>query len=197
MHQALRAAEEKTVGEIVPVVVERSDPHPAAEWLAALGFLLVGSALLVPHLPWGQPLLLLGSQVVLGALGFGLARAVPDFKRMFVRETRASEVAEEQGFQEFFGNGLHKTQAATGVLLFVSLFEHRVIVLADEGIDAKVDEGQWKQVDEAILSGIVGGSLRDGLIEGIGRCGEVLAEHFPWEEGDRNELPDRLILRRE
>lgn len=193
---AIRAAERGTVGEVVPVVVERSDPHPNAEWLAALAFLLAGSAALLPHLPWRAPLAFLATQIAFGALGFTLARLLPAFKRLFVLERRATEVAGEQAFQEFYANGLHKTRGATGVLIFVSLLERRVVVLADEGIAAKVSADAWKEIDELALDGIRRGSLADGLERAVARAGEVLAAHCPWGEGDRNELPDRLIVRR-
>ena len=150
-----------------------------------------------PWLPWGRPALLLPTQLALGALGFGLARLLPDFKRLFIFEARATAVAQEQAFQEFYANRLHRTAAATGVLIFVSLLEHRVILLADEGIDSRVDAEFWADTDDMILDGIRRGSLRDGLIAGIRRAGERLAEQFPWQEGDRNEIPDRVIVRRE
>ena len=197
VHEAIAAAERRTVGEILPLIVERSDPHPAADWLAALTLLLSGSALLAPWLPWHHPPLLLLSQLALGAVGFVLSHLLPDLKRLFVWEPRASKVAEEQAFQEFYANGLHETAAATGVLIFVSLFERRAIILAGSGIDAKVRPDFWASTDEAILDGIRRGSLRDGLIEGIRRVGECLSVNYPWSAGDRNEIPDRLIVRRE
>jgi len=197
VHDALRAAELRTVGEIVPVVVERSDPLPAAHWIGAFASLAVGSGLLAPHLPWDRPGPFFAIQLGLAAVGWITVRALPDLKHTFLAERRASEVAEEQALQEFFGNGLHETAARTGVLLFVSLLEHRVVVLADRGIADVVEPGVWHETDAAILAGIRAGSLRDGLVAGIGRAGDVLAEHFPWAEGDRNELPDRLIVRRE
>jgi putative membrane protein len=197
VHEAIAEAERRTVGEILPVVVERSDPHPGGDWLAALTCLLFGSAMLVAWLPWNHPLWLLLSQLLMGGVGFALARWLPDFKRLFVFEDRATKVAEEQAFQEFYAQGLHKTEAATGVLLFVSLFEHRAIIFADEGIDQKVDAEFWAATDEAILDGIRSGSLRRGLVEGIRRAGDLLAQHFPWREGDRNEIPDRMVIRRE
>jgi len=197
VHDALAEAERKTVGEILPVVVERSDPHPGADWLAALSLVIVGSSALLAWMPWQNPLAVLVAQVILGATGFGLARLLPDFKRLFIFENRATAVAEEQAFQEFYANGLHKTEAATGVLVFVSLLEHRVVILADEGIDAKVDAEFWADTDDAILDGIRAGSLRDGLLDGIRRAGDLLSTQFPWREGDRNEIPDRLIVRRQ
>ena len=105
-------------------------------------------------MPWDRPVFLLLSQFLMGALGFGLARLLPDFKRVFIFEDRATAVAEEQAFQEFYANGLHKTEAATGVLLFVSVLEHRVIIMADEGIDSKVDANFWANTDAAILDGL-------------------------------------------
>ncbi|HXV77039.1 MAG TPA: TPM domain-containing protein [Candidatus Polarisedimenticolaceae bacterium] len=194
---ALAAAERRTVGEILPVVVERSDPHPGAEWLAALVLVLLGSSALLAWMPWQHPVVVLALQLLFGGLGFGLARLLPDFKRRFVLERRADEVSREQAFQEFYANGLHRTTAATGVLIFVSLFERRVVILADEGIDAVVDASFWADTDDRVLDGIRRGSLRDGLIAGIARAGELLAARFPWTEGDRNEIPDRLIVRRE
>ncbi len=197
VREAVAAAERRTVGEILPVVVERSDPHPGADWLAAVCCLLVGTSLLAGWLPWERPVFLMLSQFVMAAVGFGLARILPDFKRVFIFEDRATAVAEEQAFQEFYANGLHKTEAATGVLLFVSVLEHRVIIMADEGIDSKVEADFWANTDDAILDGIRQGSLRDGLVSGIQLAGERLAEFFPWQEGDRNEIPDRVIVRRE
>jgi putative membrane protein len=194
LHAAVREAERRTVGEIVPVVVERADDHPDARWLAALVVALAGSALLSEHLPWGAPALVLAAQVLLGALGYALASALPGFARAFVGERRASEVAEEQALQEFQRLELQRTEAATGVLLFVSLFERRVVVLGDRGIDEKIGAG-WTEIDRAVLAGVERGALKAGLVEAIGRCGGVLAEHFPYRAGDRNELPDRVVVR--
>ena len=197
VREAVARAEKRTVGEILPVVVERSDPHPAAEWLAALSFLLAGSSLLMAWLPWRHPAGLLLTQLAIGALGFALARSLPGLKRLFLDEARATAVAEEQALQEFYRHGLHRTQAATGVLLFVSLFERRAIVLADEGIDKKVGPGFWLETDKAVLEGIRAGSLKNGLIAGIDRVGEQLSAQFPWGEGDRDEIPNRVVVRRE
>ncbi len=197
VHAELAAAEKRTVGEILPVILERSDRHAGACWLAALSFALLGSACLAGALPWEQPAWLLSWQLVLGALGYATARVLPDFQRLFLTEKRAREMAEEQAFQEFHRHGLHRTEGRTGVLLFASLLERRAIVLADEGIHAKVEEDRWTRTNDAILAGIRNGSLRDGLMAGIRSAGEVLARHFPVQEGDRNEVPDRVIVRRE
>jgi putative membrane protein len=195
VHDALISAEQRTIGEIVPVIVERSDSHPEARWLAALCTMLLGSALLEAHLPWHAPHWLLLCQVGLGAVGYIAARLLPDIARMFVLEERASEVVEEQAFQEFHRLDLHKTEKSTGVLIFVSLFEKRVLVLGDEGIDAKVGEEHWSLLRDLVLTSIKRGSLTDGIAEAVRRCGDELSKYFPWQEGDRNEVPDRFVVR--
>jgi putative membrane protein len=190
-------AEGGTVGEIVVVVLDRSDRHPGAEWAAGALTLLGGSALLAGWLPWGHPTWFLLAQVALGAAGFLCARALPGFKRAFVSEARATEVANEQALQEFYTHGLHRTQAATGVLLFVSLLERRVVVLGDHGIDAMLDASHWEATDQAVLAGVRSASLKSGLADGIRRAAEVLAEHFPRSEDDRDEVPNHVIVRPE
>lgn len=195
LHEAVRAAERRTLGEIVPVVVERSDSHPQAALAAALVFAFAVPMLGLGWLPWGEPLWIVLAQLAGALAGWLLARALPGFARLFVSEARATHVANEQALQEFTGLGLHRTAAESGVLIFVSLLERRVVVLGDRGIDAKVGVEHWKKVDEAVLAGIRAGSLRQGLVDGIGAAGEVLALHFPSPGGGRNELPDRVVVR--
>jgi putative membrane protein len=193
--ETIRAAETKTLGEIVPVVLERSDDHAAARWRCALFGLLVGSALLERFLPWTMPERLLASQLALGILGYCLARLLPDLERIFVSESLATETAEEQAVQEFHRYGLRETKSRTGVLIFVSLFERRVVVLGDEGIHLKAGDDLWKRTRDAILDGIARNRLAEGLAAGVRACGEVLAVHDPSDGTDPNEVEDRLIVR--
>jgi putative membrane protein len=193
--EAIRAAESKTLGEIVPVVLERSDDHAAARWRCALFGLLVGSVLLERYLPWSMPERLLASQLALGILGYCLARLLPDFERMFVSESLATETAEEQAVQEFHRYELRETKARTGVLLFVSLFERRVVVLGDEGIHEKAGDVLWNKTRDVILDGVARNHLAEGIVAGVRACGEVLAAHDPSDGRDANEIEDRLIVR--
>lgn len=195
LHEEVRQAERRTVGEIVPVVVERSDDHPHAGLAAALLFALGGAALLAAHLPWHAPEQVLLAQFGLALAGWTLCRCVPGFARLFVGEARATHVAAEQALQEFAQLDLRSTAAESGVLIFVSLFERRVVVLGDRGVDARVGSEHWKAIDAAVRAGVRRGSLRTGLIDGIRLAGLVLAEHFPSADGERNELPDRVVVR--
>jgi putative membrane protein len=192
---AVAAAERRTVGEILPVVLERSDRHGAANLAAGIALAVAGVVLLGPSLPPAIPLVWLGVEAACGLAGWALARSLPDLRRRFVSEKRATEMAHEQAIQEFHRFELHRTSESTGVIVFVSLFERRVVVLGDTGIAAKVGDDHWLGTADAILAGIRRGDLAGGLVEGIGLCGRVLGESFPWREGDRDEVPNRVVAR--
>ena len=193
---ALAEIEAHTTGEIVPVVLERSDAHPSASWISAMFMVLLLSGLFESWLPWNAPHILLCVQIGFALIGLGLAELLPDWKRWFVRPSRATEMAEEQAQIEFQRQRVRETHDRCGVLLFVSLFERRVIVLADEGIDAKVGHEHWSLTRDLVLAGIARGELHAGLIDGIRAAGRVLVEHFPSANGSAHELSDRLIVRR-
>ncbi len=193
---AITKAEQETTGEVMVVLLERSDRHPAAHWLAAISMLFVGSLLLAGWLPWDQPALLLLAQLGLAAVGFALTRALPDLHNRFISPARAGEMVDEQAIQEFHRLELRETKGGTGVLLMVSLLEHRVVVLADKGIDSKVDADTWTQVQQGILDHIRAGHMGRGLLEGVHTCGAILAKHFPGE-GGAEDLPNVVEVRSE
>ncbi len=96
---------------------------------------------------------------------------------------------------EFYEHGIGQTQGNTGILLFVSLMEHRAVVLADHSIAEKLDAEIWNEVVELMIDGVKGRDLAGGMRAAILRCGELLSPHFPIDEADANELRDHLIVK--
>ena len=185
---AVRAAEARTSGEIVPVVVDRSDDYAGIRigGAAALAF-AAGLATLAAPL---DPLLWLAP---IQAAAFGLAylaSGAREVLRRLVPPARRARRARLAAGLAFFELGLTATRDRTGVLLYVSLLEHQVVVLADRGIDAQVEPGTWDGVVERMLAGIRANRAEEGLCEAIGLCASLLAERFPRRADDVNELPD-------
>ncbi|NDE17305.1 hypothetical protein EBZ80_20480 [bacterium] len=89
---------------------------------------------------------------------------------------------------EFLRARISNTKAATGVLIYVSLMEQRVVVLGDSAIAAKMDQGQWDGMVAAIVKGIKGKDLAGGLKTGVEMAGEILTRHFQVAADDRDEL---------
>ncbi|MEY4471987.1 MAG: hypothetical protein RL671_291, partial [Pseudomonadota bacterium] len=86
-----------------------------------------------------------------------------------------------------------RTHGRTGILIYVSLAEHRAEIVADAAIAGKVSPEVWGEAMAALLQGIRADDLAAGLTGAIAKVGAVLAQHFPRAADDQNELPDRVI----
>jgi putative membrane protein len=88
---------------------------------------------------------------------------------------------------------LDRTRGRTGILLFVSIAERYVEILADRGIDEKVPPGTWKEIVAAFTRQVREGKIADGFVGALTACGALLVSRFPRAADDQNELPDVLI----
>jgi len=194
--EAVRAAEAGSRGQVVPVVVARSDPYPEARLRAVLlGAAAVTAGLLLSPLPVTPGELPL-AQVAGGLLGWALAWLAP-VERFLVGRHHLDQEVRARAMRAFHEHGLHDTAEGTGVLLFASLLEREAVVLGDHGIHARVGDGEWQATVEALVAGMKRGAPADGFVEAIGRCGARLAEHFPRDgAAAANELPDAIKLDR-
>jgi putative membrane protein len=198
---AIAEAEAATAAEIVPYVVVQSDPYPAARWRGGvLGALVVlGAAALLraaptPALaPYLGPLPVLAAAVVVGGIGAVAAGAVPPLLRALTPAEERGRAVYRRAVAAFLEQELFDTRDRTGILLFVSLNEHHIEVLADRGIDAQVDDSAWADVTDHIRRGIEDDRLTQGLLNGIACCGRVLDEHgLEAGPNDADELANRL-----
>lgn len=87
---------------------------------------------------------------------------------------------------------MHRTAERNGVLIYVSVAQRRAAVIGDTGINAKLPNGYWNDVLDAVLTRFRDGQYCDGLCEGIARLGHQLEQHFPRRSDDRNELSDQI-----
>ena len=207
--EAIRAAtaraEGQTGGEVVAYAVARCDSYSGARWRgAALGAALAAVTAAAAYRAldsWGVPgvaelWILLPTLAGLG-LGWALA-AIPALERRLVPTEILNLRVQRRAAQAFLEEEVFNTRERTGVLLVLALFEHRVVVLGDEGIDAKVGPGQWQSITDGIADGIRQGRPAAALVEAIGACGELLRERgVELRDDDEDELPDGLRLRHE
>lgn len=192
VEEAVARAESRTSGEIVPMVVDRSDAYLHVDFIGALIVQFAAFLAAVWLLPVYDYLSLLAFQVLGLLAGFFLFRYVSPLKRICLSPKVAEEEVFERALRAFREMAVSRTVERTGILILVSLLEHRVQVLADSGINARVKPGTWDEVVEIVLAGIRSGDLCRGLCDAIDRCGEILAVEFPVQPDDVNELHDGL-----
>jgi len=196
---AVSEAEKKTSGEIVPMIVPASYHYPMADVLGGASIALPVSIVLtyiLGSMLWVGPT---NMWVFMGIFGVAfvvfhrVVQRVWPLKRIFISDREIDEEVQEAALTGFFKEELYRTRDETGILIFISVFEHRVWVLADRGINAKVEKGQWDSIVAHIVSGIKNGQPADAICEAVKDVGTILAEHFPVREDDVDEL-DNLII---
>ena len=191
---AIAEAELKTSGEIVAVVAEQSSryQHVPFMWAALL-------ALVVPwpliHFTWMkvQWIFLIQLLVFLALLALAWH---PKVRVALIPKSILNANARRRASEQFLVQNLHTTAGRTGVLIFLSIAEQRVEIIADNGIDEKVPKGTWQSIVDEFISDIGAGRQVAGFEKAIRRIGAHLAEHFPPGDRDPNELPDHLIVLR-
>jgi putative membrane protein len=132
---------------------------------------------------------------VASALLIALAlKFIPSVHRLFVPARRINRQVQVRAEQAFYAKGLHRTRDHSGVLFFLSLFERKVWVLADQGIYRKISQEDLQYYASQVTQGMRSGRKTEALCAEITRFGKVLAQHFPIRPDDTNELANELIV---
>ncbi len=189
---AIAEVERHTSGELVTVIARSADDYLYIPTLAAALLALITPAVidLIGH-PWTMQhsyLLQLAA-----FMGFAvLFRWPPLTMRLIpkqVKHQRAHRIAMEQ----FFAQNLHRTQQHTGVLLFVSMAEHYVEIIADQGINDRVPVDAWQGIVNSFITEVKARRVGDGFVTAVTACGELLRQHFPADKDNVNELANHLV----
>lgn len=114
--------------------------------------------------------------------------------RLYVEDKCNEDVLDHAAF--LFGElEMHKTELRNGVLFYLAIQDHKFAILGDGGINAKVPKDFWEHIKEAMVNHFKAGDFAKGLEQGIELAGKALAEHFPYQDGDVNELSDEIIVK--
>ncbi len=193
----IEAAELKTSGEIVVVLSQRSVPLRSLELVCGFIFAALTLISIEPFLgDWlsYMDMFLVGLVVFsVGLLGSFIGKW-SFIRRLLLNDRDSAALAAQRAELEFYRAGIGRTQNKTGILLYLALQDHEVVVLADRGISEKLSAETWGEVVEMILQGIKSKDLALGLQNAVDKCGDILASHFPVSENDRNELSNHLII---
>jgi putative membrane protein len=191
--RAVREAEKQTTGEIVPMIVAQSDDYPGARWRLAIVTALLFGFLAYFFLDDFDPVWILWAQIPGLYLGYWLG-SFGAVLRPFLLSSKIDEEVHQRAVQAFFSRDLHATKDRTGILVMASLLEHRVEILADTGINAKVSKDTWQGIVTDMIGGIKSGDLTEGFCTAVRECGDVLAKDFPGTHDNPNEISDKIII---
>jgi putative membrane protein len=199
---AVREVERGTAGEIVTYAVGRSDQYVSASWKAAvIAAVLFGGLAAVGyeagHFRGALLWLWIGLPPALGAgLGFLLAHLVPALRRWLTPTELMELRVRQRAVAAFVDQEVFKTRERTGILIFLSLFEHRVLVLGDTAVNEQVRPEEWEEIVAGMVAGIRAGQPGAALADGVRKCAQLLTRVVPHPQ-DTDELSNRLRISEE
>jgi len=195
--EATKSAEERTAGELVCVIVNRSDSYDDARWRAATLGALVGGLIAAYGLyateTWAATTFIWPALAPLigAAAAWLLTASAPAIERELVGAEAMQQRVHNRAAAAFVSEEVFETRGRTGVLIFLSLFEHRVEILCDEGIRTRVPADAWRKITTQLAAGIGQGKAGESLVAAVEACGDLLAAHGVERSArDVNELSD-------
>lgn len=183
------------------MIVSRSGLYRDAQHRAGIILALMTLTILLTTeifwLPWGwhasnAAWLILAATLAYGG-GVWLGTFVPII-RLLTSTDRMLGKVKLRAERAFTQHGVSQTSERTGVLIMVSLLEHRIYVLPDQSLFRRVSMERWSEVAQAALGRMKTGDIVGGLCQSINTCGMLLAEVCPGRPGDNpDELPNDLV----
>ena len=200
---AVKTAEEKISGEIVPVIVDRSGQYMISNYKgsligASLAFMLmiVLDRYLISDASntlFYDPVFIFFIVVLGGIVGALVPYFSESFRRLLLSQVYMDQTTRRRAENAFLEEEVFNTRQRTGIMIFISFFEHEVMVMADKGISKVVEQKQWDLIVADLVAQIRAGNIIGGLEAAIKQCGDLLLEKgFKKTDDDINELTDDL-----
>ncbi|KGQ58137.1 TPM domain-containing protein [Gallibacterium anatis] len=90
---------------------------------------------------------------------------------------------------------MEKTALRNGVLIYLALQSKQCAIVGDQGIDQYVEADFWQRACDLIVEQAKQKQYTQGIVNAIAMIGERLAQHFPYQEDDKNELPNEVVIK--
>lgn len=204
---AVKQAEKKSSGEIVPMIVGGSSQYNEVKLkifhLLFNGILfLVFSISLILKFSLGKetiaftPLSISLFTLAVLALNFILFQISTHclwLKKFFILPKQMEKRVLLEAETQFFKKGIQNTRDKTGILIYISIYEKKVIILADEGINNRVPQDYWQLRVNEIINGIKTGRATLSLTNTITEIGNELQKYFPIRIDDEDELENLIV----
>ena len=181
--------ETTTDAELVLVVRARSGSYAQADYLfgalvAFLGLLF----LLFSPFDFHQYWVAIDVALLFAIAAFACSRS-NTVRRLFTTEKVRSGAVRTGAAAMFYEAGIANTNAEMGVLIYLSILERRLELIADRGVLKGVNALEWNQL---LFELHEAGRKADAptLLAGMKNLGALLAKHLPATGENPNELPD-------
>ena len=207
IESAVSAAESRTCCEIVPVVATVSGRYDRAEDLVGLWCAIIGAVVAFLTLPghtdagrwggipmWGQVVLLAIVMLLCFVAGATIAERLHGVRRLFTPRQQMQEEVNLRARELFFDRRVHHTTGASGLLIFVSLYERMAVVLGDRSVVEALGQTFCENLCQRLTTSLRSEDVAAAICDTIQHAATSLESALPRMEHDVNELPDTLVL---
>ena len=185
--------EQRTTAEIVLVFCGQSGTYRDVTYLWGLIAATVGTAIIIIN-PWTEhdPLLLPVENLMLFAGGVIFSTLLPFTQRLLSTPARRAEQVRRAAEARFVHDGVHRTRARTGLLIYLSALERRVEIVPDLGVTAAIAPEVWQTVTDSLIGDVsTMPDTVDALRAALHNLSDVLAEQMPAGDDNPDEIPNR------
>jgi putative membrane protein len=192
----ITTAEKNSNSELIPMIVQKSDLYPAAQFRAAIIVSFLFSILLYLS-PFSiiNPIWFIWIQVPGLLIGYFLG-TIPSLTRLLISKQEIEYEVTQRAIEAFFENNLQKTEKHNGVLIFISLMERKIKIITDHGVKEKIDQKIWDEIIHDFTDGVKNGEFIAALKNTIVSTSNVLENYFPadYKTERKNEIKNDLII---
>lgn len=189
---AVQNAERKTSGEFITVLARRSDSYFFIPIIYAALCVMVVLVPLIYIFSFINTRLILDLQFLVFIVMY-LIFQTESIKMKIVPKHMQNVRVFKLAMEQFLEQGVANTKDHSGVMFFVSMAERRVEIIADKGINEKVNKDAWQHIVDEFVENVRNDQMCPGFTTAIEKCGNLMAEHYPIQPDDKNELGDSLI----
>lgn len=198
----IASLEERTDAEVVCAVATESGRYDRAE--SVCGLFLGVLALIIAQMVHAKnhwdvaEALPIGWQVFGIALGFVAGSMLSSYwhglRGLLVSRAETKSEVQRSMHAIFSSHGIGGTRHHGGLLIYLSLFEHRLEVHGDCSLLEKVTVEELEAIRDAVLDQVRAGRIADGLAAGLHVAEDLLARVLPYSEAVKDELPNEVLV---
>lgn len=190
---AVQAVEKGSAAEVVVTVVPRSAAHWDVSLAAALAVVFLIQAVAVVFFQESSALAVALESGLVGLLVIGLVRSLAPLERLLLPGRVAARRVEAGAESAFCRQGIFRTRAHTGVLLYLSQLERRAVLLPDDGVAQTLPAEALAALHAQAAALFAQPDPRAALFSLLDYLRRVGARHLPASADDVNELPDGMV----
>jgi len=194
LYQTIEDIEDNSLVEVVAMVKAQSGSYRDISFGAGAVILFLAYTYFMFAPTIFDVYLIYFMTIIAFIIGYAIVEFITPVKRVLTSKKRKNKNVEVYGRAIFQKGGIRHTSEKVGIVIYVSLFEKKVYIIADRGAETSIPGEEWKKINESFQNIFKAPDFNKALIENLKSCKLIFSKYIPSTEDDINELPDDLDI---